>query len=176
MKGLVLVNTGNGKGKTTAALGLLLRALGHGKRCAVVQFIKSSGFTYGEKETLQKLGVEMHTLGAGCTWNVDDKETSAAIKETWDVAKNIIFSKKYDLVILDEINIALNFAENQKLTFNLKESLLQMIQERPENLHLMLTGRYAPPEIIDIADMVTEMNLVKHHYNCGVQATEGIEF
>src|SRR4030042_1267917 len=167
MKGLILVNTGNGKGKTTAALGLLVRAVGHGKRCVVVQFIKSTDFTYGEKDTLEKLGVVLHTLGAGCTWNATDADTSEAIEKTWKVAKDIIFSKKYDLVILDEINIALDFAENHPLSFNFKNEVLQTIQQKPEKLHLVLTGRYAPKEIIDIADMVTEMTLVKHHYNKG---------
>src|SRR5512145_3413063 len=115
-KGLILVNTGNGKGKTTAALGLLVRATGHNKKCAVVQFIKSTDFTYGEKATLEKIGVELYTLGAGCTWNATDLDTSSAIVATWEFAKGLISSNKYDIIVLDEINIALWFAGKHTLS------------------------------------------------------------
>jgi cob(I)alamin adenosyltransferase len=175
-KGLILVNTGNGKGKTTAALGLLVRATGHSKKCALIQFIKSTGFTYGEKHTLDKLGVELYTLGAGCTWNAEDTDTATAIEKTWEFAKKLIFSGKYDIIVLDEINIALWFAEKYPLDNNFKENLIETLRNKPGYLHLILTGRYAAPEIIAIADMVTEMNMVKHHYNEGIPAMEGIEF
>ena len=175
-KGLILVNTGNGKGKTTAALGLLVRATGHNKRCAVVQFIKSTGFTYGEKITLEKMGVELYTLGAGCTWNATDEDTATAIVETWTFAQHLIHSNKYDIIVLDEINIALMFAEKHAMAIGLKESLLRVLSGKPEKLHLVLTGRYAPQEIIDIADMVTEMHPIKHHFQAGIHAMEGIEF
>jgi cob(I)alamin adenosyltransferase len=175
-KGLILVHTGNGKGKTTAALGLLVRATGHDKKCAVVQFIKSAGFTYGEKYSLEKLGVGLFTLGAGCTWNADDTDTATAIEKTWEFAKGLILSDKYDIIVLDEINIALDLSGKLPLSFHFKESLLEVLSNKPEKLHLVLTGRHAPQEIIDIADMVTEMNPLKHHYNKGIQAMEGIEF
>ncbi len=175
-KGLILVNTGNGKGKTTAALGLLVRATGHDKKCAVIQFIKSTGFTYGEKTTLEKLGVELYTLGAGCTWNAADMDTSEAIVKTWEFARDLILSDRYDIVVLDEINIALWFEDKHPLTIDLKQSLLRLLSEKPSRLHLVITGRHAPQEIIDAADMVTEMTLVKHHYERGIQAMEGIEF
>lgn len=175
-KGLILVNTGNGKGKTTAALGLLVRATGHDKKCAVIQFIKSTDFVYGEKATLEKLGVELYTLGAGCTWNAADMDTAEAIVKTWEFARNLILSDKYDIVVLDELNIALWFEEKHPLTINLKAAVLQLLAEKPSRLHLVLTGRHASQEIMDAADMVTEMKLVKHHYEKGVPAMEGIEF
>jgi cob(I)alamin adenosyltransferase len=175
-KGLILVNTGCGKGKTTAALGLLIRAIGHGKKCALIQFIKSTGFTYGERVTLEKLGVEHYILGAGCTWEADTDDISESIVKTWNFSKKLLLSGKYDLVVLDEINIALNFEESHPLTLNLKSELIELLKVKPENLNIMLTGRYAPPELISIADMVTEMNPVKHHYNSGVKASAGIEF
>jgi len=175
-KGLILVNTGNGKGKTTASLGLLVRAVGHNKKCAVVQFIKSTGFTYGEKTTLEKIGVELYTLGAGCTWEAEEIDIAESIEKTWEFSKTLITSEKFDIIVLDEINIALNFEETHPLSFSLKESVIQMLRSKPEYLHLVLTGRYASQEIIDIADMVTEMKLIKHHYNTGIKAMEGIEF
>ncbi|HEX2936728.1 MAG TPA: cob(I)yrinic acid a,c-diamide adenosyltransferase [Bacteroidales bacterium] len=175
-KGLILVNTGNGKGKTTAALGLLVRATGHNKKCAVVQFIKSTDFTYGEKATLEKLGVELYTLGAGCTWNAADMNTAEAIVKTWEFARNLVLSDRYDIVVLDEINIALWFESKHPLSIDLKAALLRLLAEKPERLHLVLTGRYAPQEIMDAADMVTEMKMVKHHYEQGIPAMEGIEF
>jgi cob(I)alamin adenosyltransferase len=175
-KGLILVNTGNGKGKTTAALGLLVRATGHDKKCAVIQFIKSTDFTYGEKATLEKLGVELYTLGAGCTWNAADMDTAEAIVSTWEFARNLVLSDKYDIVVLDEINIALWFEGKHPLTIDLKSAVLQLLAEKPSRLHLVLTGRHAPQEIIDAADMVTEMTLIKHHYERGIPAMEGIEF
>lgn len=175
-KGLILVNTGNGKGKTTAALGLLVRATGHDKKCAVVQFIKSTDFTYGEKITLEKLGVELYTLGAGCTWNAADMDTAEAIVKTWEFARNLVLSDKYDTIVLDEINIAMWFEGKHPLTIDLKAAVLQLLAEKPARLHLVLTGRHAPQEIIDAADMVTEMKMVKHHYEKGIQAMEGIEF
>jgi cob(I)alamin adenosyltransferase len=175
-KGLILVNTGNGKGKTTAALGLLVRATGHHKKCAVVQFIKSTDFTYGEKAGLEKLGVELYTLGAGCTWNAVDDDTATAIGKTWNFAQSLIISGKYDIIVLDEINIALTFEESHPLSFSLKDAVIQSLQHKPINLNLVLTGRNALPEIIELADMVTEMKLIKHHYNVGITAREGIEF
>ena len=175
-KGLILVNTGNGKGKTTAALGLLVRATGHNKKCAVVQFIKSTGFTYGEKHTLEKLGVELYTLGAGCSWETNDVDMTASIEKTWKFTEKLILSGEYDIIVLDEINIALKFEETLHLSFSLKESVIKVLQQKPEMMHIVLTGRYALQEIMDIADMVTEMTLVKHHYDTGVFAMEGIEF
>lgn len=175
-KGLILVNTGNGKGKTTAALGLLVRATGHNKKCAVIQFIKSESFTYGEKQTLEKMGVELYTLGSGCTWESKDMDTATAIQHTWDFAKTLIFSENYDIIVLDEINIALWFSEKYPLPLNLKEEILNMLRSKPQSLHLVLTGRYANSEVIEMADMVTEMNMIKHHYESGIPAVEGIEY
>jgi cob(I)alamin adenosyltransferase len=175
-KGLILVNTGTGKGKTTAALGLLVRATGHNKKCAVIQFIKSTSFKYGEQIALERMGVELYIMGSGCTWESDDTDTATAIMKTWEFAKKLILSNTYDLIVLDEINIALWFSEKYTLPISLKEQVLDLLRKKPSKLHLVLTGRYAMPEIIDIADMVTEMNLIKHHYDAGVPATQGIEF
>jgi len=175
-KGLILVNTGNGKGKTTAALGQLVRATGHNKKCAVVQFMKSTGFTYGEKFSLGKMGVELYTLGAGCTWEAEETDIATSIINAWDAAQKLIFSDGYDIIVLDELNIALNFEESHPLSFSLKSMVLEALNNKPERLHVVITGRYAPQEIIDVADMVTEMNMVKHHYNAGIPAMQGVEF
>lgn len=177
MKGLVLVYTGNGKGKTTAALGLLVRATGHGKKCCMIQFIKSADSNYGEHKTLsEKLDITCFPMGAGCTWTTTDPNTLHTIKEAWELSKKQILSGIYDIIVLDEIHIALNFLSKHPGSLNLLDELTEVIQKKPENLHLVLTGRYAPQEIIDLADAATEMNCLKHHYNKGIPAMEGIEF
>jgi cob(I)alamin adenosyltransferase len=177
MKGLVLVYTGNGKGKTTAALGLLVRATGHGKKCCMIQFIKSASSNYGEHKTLpDKLEIACYSMGAGCTWTTTDPTTLHTIEEAWEFSKKQIFSGTYDIIVLDEINIALNFLSKHPDSLDLLGELTEAIRKKPENLHLVLTGRYAPPEIIDLADAATEMNCLKHHYDKGVPAMPGIEF
>lgn len=175
-RGLTLVYTGDGKGKTTAALGLAIRAAGRGKKVLVIQFIKSPERTYGEKLTFEKLGIEIIQTGVGFTWTKTPEEHREALKTAWSFTKEKVLFGGYDVVILDELNNALaieKFPIDDVLP--LKE-VLDLIQHRPKHLHLVITGRSARDEILDCADLVTEMKAVKHYYNEGIPAVKGIEF
>jgi cob(I)alamin adenosyltransferase len=173
--GLIIVHTGNGKGKTTAALGLAIRAWGDGLRVIILQFIKG-GWKYGEIETIKKLGeidgrIELKRLGKGFQRNTDDKaEHIAAAQEALKEAGEAFESGNYDLIILDEINYAVKF---ELITV---EDVKALLAKRPAELHVVLTGRDAKEEIIDMADLVTEMKLIKHPYQKGIKAQKGIEF
>lgn len=173
-KGLVVVNTGNGKGKTTAALGTALRAWGQGLKVLVLQFIKG-GWKYGELKAAERLGegFEIRQMGEGFIKGPQDnslEEHRRAAREALSQARREIFSGKYDLIVLDEILYAVHYG-----LVELSE-LLNIIKERPSGLHLILTGRYAPPEIIEAADLVTEMVEVKHPFASGLPAQKGIEY
>nr|WP_263327886.1 cob(I)yrinic acid a,c-diamide adenosyltransferase [Neobacillus sp. Marseille-Q6967] len=175
-RGLTLVYTGDGKGKTTAALGLAIRAVGRGKRVLVIQFIKSPERTYGEKITFEKLGIEIIQTGVGFTWTKTPEEHREALKTAWSFTKEKVLFGGYDVVILDELNNALaieKFSIDDVLP--LKE-VLDLIQHRPKHMHLVITGRSAREEIMACADLVTEMKAVKHYYNEGIPAVKGIEF
>ncbi|MGL5873834.1 MAG: cob(I)yrinic acid a,c-diamide adenosyltransferase [Xenococcaceae cyanobacterium] len=172
-KGLIIVNTGNGKGKTTAALGMVIRSLGHGYRVAIVQFIKGA-WEPAEKAILSQWEkqLEFYAMGEGFTWDTQDKErdTEKAI-EAWEKGLSFIRDRDYKLVLLDEINIAL------KLGYLDIDRVLAGLAEKPENSHVILTGRGAPQALIDRADLVTEMTLVKHPFReQGIKAQPGIEF
>ena len=173
--GLIIVHTGNGKGKTTAALGLAIRAWGDGLRVLILQFIKG-GWKYGEIETIKRLGeidgrIELRRLGKGFQRNTDDKaEHIEAAKEALKEAGNAFESGNYDLIILDEINYAVKF---ELITV---EDVKALLAKRPAELHVVLTGRDAKEEIINLADLVTEMKLIKHPYQKGIKAQKGIEF
>ena len=172
-KGLIIVYTGNGKGKTTAALGLTLRASGYDKKILIIQFIKS-WFT-GEKKALEKFpNVEFQQMGEGFVKILGDNKPIAdhrnSAKNALKVAQEKITSSKYDIVVLDEIFVALH--ENLILL----EDVFTIIKEKPETLDIVLTGRNAPEEIIEIADLVTEMKEIKHPYQKGVLAKPGIDF
>jgi cob(I)alamin adenosyltransferase len=170
-QGLVIVNTGNGKGKTTAALGLLLRASGQGLRVAMFQFIKAKSGNWGEQRAARTLGVEITPLGSGFTWTSDDLERDRALAhEGWERCRAAIESGDYDLVILDEITYCFTFG-----WLDLNE-VLDVLRRRREDMHVVLTGRDAPPELIDFADLVTEMREIKHPFAAGVKAQKGIEF
>jgi cob(I)alamin adenosyltransferase len=170
MKGYVHVYTGNGKGKTTASIGLIIRALGHGLKVYMGQFMK--GQRYGELDTLEKLGVMVERFGTkNCIIspeNVTDLDLVKA-KEGYKKVEEILLSKKYDLVVLDEICVSAYF---NLITV---EEILHLMKIKPKETELVLTGRYAPKEVIDSADLVTEMKEIKHYYNCGVMARDGIE-
>jgi cob(I)alamin adenosyltransferase len=174
-KGLLMVHTGPGKGKSTAAFGLALRALGHGWKVGVVQFGKGAWRT-GERNMLEKLGaaeglVSWHTLGEGFTWETRDRaRDEAAARRAWDKALALMADPSIRLVVLDELNIALRYGH-----LPLAE-VVEALKARRENLHVVVTGRNAKPELIATADLVTEMTLVKHHFAAGVKAQEGIEF
>jgi len=170
-RSLVLVNTGDGKGKSTAAFGTALRALARGWRVAVVQFLKSGDWAVGEEKLLREVGVDWHTLGDGFTWDSEDMDESEAIaRVAFRTAREIIESGSYQLVILDEITYPINWG-----WVELGE-VVDVITARPEHVSLILTGREAPQEIIDLADTVTEMRNVKHAYDRGVMARRGIDY
>ena len=172
-KGLIIVHTGNGKGKTTAALGMVMRSLGHGYKVAIVQFIKGA-WEPAEKAVLGKWQeqLEFHAMGEGFTWETQDKarDTDKAIA-AWSKALEYIKNPEYRLVLLDEVNIAL------KLGYLDVATVLAGLEQKPEDSHIILTGRGAPQELIDKADLVTEMSLIKHPFKeQGVKAQPGIEF
>jgi cob(I)alamin adenosyltransferase len=172
-KGLIVVHTGDGKGKTTAALGMVIRSLGHGYKVAIVQFIKGA-WQPAEKEVLEKWSdqLEFYAMGEGFTWETQDRERDIlAAKKAWEKARDFIFNPEYKLVLLDEINIAL------KLDYLNLEQVLKTLKEKPVNTHVILTGRGAKPELIEMADLVTEMRLIKHPFKeQGIKAQAGIEF
>ena len=171
-KGVLLVHTGPGKGKTTAAMGLALRALGHGWRVGVVQFIKGAWHT-GEKDAFVRFGDQIvwRTMGEGFTWETQDKARDiAAARRAFDVAKELMADPTIRLLVLDELNIALRY------DYLPIEEVVETLQSRRANLHVVVTGRNAKPELIAIADGVTEMAATKHHFAAGVKAQEGIEF
>ena len=172
-KGLVLVFTGDGKGKTTAALGLVLRTLGHGDAVAVVQFIKG-GWQPGEAKALELFGdaLAWHALGEGFTWETQDRERDRAlVQAAWERSLSYLADANRKLVVLDEVNVAL------KLGYLAVEQVLEGLTLRPELTHVALTGRGAPPALVERADLVTEMKLLRHPFReQGVKAQRGIEF
>ena len=171
-KGLVIVNTGNGKGKSTAAFGMLLRAWGRGLRVCVIKFIKSETGKWGEVKAAQKLGIDWFTTGDGFTWlSKDMDETTARAIHGWELAKEKIASGGYDVIVLDEFTYAMHYA-----WLNTVQVIDWLKANKPEKLHLVITGRNAPAELIEYADLVTEMLEVKHPYQNGIKAQAGIEF
>jgi cob(I)alamin adenosyltransferase len=171
-KGLLIVHTGTGKGKSTAAFGLVLRMLGNGGKCGVVQFIKGAWNT-GERSVLEGFGemVRWHTLGEGFTWETQDKARDmAAAARAWDTAKQLMADPDIKLVVLDELNIALRY------DYVPLAEVMETLKRRRPDLHVVVTGRNAKKELIEAADLVTEMTLVKHHFAAGVKAQAGIEF
>ncbi|MBF0225871.1 MAG: cob(I)yrinic acid a,c-diamide adenosyltransferase [Desulfobacterales bacterium] len=171
-KGLLMVNTGNGKGKTTAALGLAIRAAGQKLKVCIIQFIKGS-LKYGEIEALKRFNdtIELHIMGRGFTFKSDDIEKDIKIAQNaWNFAKETILSKKHNLVILDELTYLITYKMVPE------EEIIEFLKNRPSEMHIMVTGRNACESLINIADMVTSMEAVKHHYNNGINAQKGIEF
>lgn len=171
-RGLVIVNTGDGKGKTTAALGILLRAWGHDQRVAMLQFIKSPERHTGEHEAAARLGIEIVALGDGFTWLSKDVERTASLAaDAWERAKATILGGDYDVVILDELTYPLQY-----LWVSVQE-VIDTLRARPAHVHVVITGRGAPEELIEAADLVTEMRLIKHPYrDQGISAQKGIDF
>jgi cob(I)alamin adenosyltransferase len=171
-KGLLIVHTGPGKGKSTAAFGLALRALGRGWRVGVVQFIKGAWET-GERTAFARFGDQMiwKTMGEGFTWETQDRARDvAAAAAAWGAAVEMMTDPSIRLVVLDELNIALRY------DYLPLAEIIAALQARRDDLHVVVTGRNAKPELIAAADLVTEMTLVKHHFAAGVRAQEGIEF
>ena len=171
-KGLLMIFTGNGKGKTTAAIGLSVRAAGHGMRTCFIQFIKGS-WHYGEMDALKRLSdlIDLEVMGRGFTWKSDDLEKDKKeAKNAWEHAKKVILSCDYDIVVLDEFTYAINYSMVDL------EDVVETFKKRPQRLHVVVTGRDAPDELIQIADLVTEMKEVKHPFKAGIKAQKGIEF
>ena len=173
-KGLIIVNTGTGKGKSTAAFGMVFRGIAHGMPCAVVQFIKGAMAT-GERDLIQHHFPELcefHTLGDGFTWDTQDKEKDiATAKKAWSKAKELISDEKKKIILLDEINIALRYGYVE-----IDDVVTFLLEKKPKMTHVILTGRNANEKLIGIADLVTDMTLVKHHFRNGVMSQAGIEF
>jgi len=171
-KGLLIVHTGPGKGKSTAAFGLALRMLGRGHRVGIVQFIKGAWHS-AERDALAVFGnqISWHTMGEGFTWETQDlKRDVAAAERAWEKALELMRDPTFGLVILDEINIALRYA------YLAVHAVVTALHARRTGLHIIVTGRNAKPELVAAADLVTEMTLVKHHFAAGVKAQPGIEF
>ena len=171
-KGLLIVHTGKGKGKTTAALGMVVRAIGHGMKVGVVQFVKGAWHT-GEKTVFDAFPdqVEFKAMGEGFTWDTQDRARDiAAAREAWDEVKRMIADPSYDMVLADELNIVLRY------DYLPLDEVLETVTARAAMKHVLITGRNAPDALIDAADLVTEMTLVKHPFRSGVKAQAGIEF
>lgn len=171
-RGVLVVNTGAGKGKTSSGFGMVMRALGHGMRVGVVQFVKGRSDT-GEKLFLQRFPdlLQIHVMGEGYTWETQDKARDiASAAAAWEKARALLRDPKIDLVLLDELNIALRYGYLEV------ESVLRDLKARPAMQHVVITGRNAPPALIEAADTVTDMSLVKHAFKAGVRAQKGLEW
>jgi len=173
-KGLMIVHTGKGKGKSSAAFGMVFRCIAHRMPCAVVQFIKG-GMKTGERDLITQHfpdQCKFFTMGEGFTWETQDKERDIKMaQEAWKLAKSLILDNNIRLILLDEINIALRYGY-----LDINEVVMFLEDEKPEDLHVVLTGRNAHEKLIEAADLVTEMTLVKHPFRSGVKAQAGIEF
>ncbi len=173
-KGLIVVHTGKGKGKTSAAFGMIFRCIAHGLPCAVVQFIKG-GMGTGERDLIERHFADIcrfHTMGEGFTWETQDRSRDTEMaRAAWEKAKELIRSGELRMVLLDEINIALRYDY-----LDINEVVAFLTTEKPEMTHVVLTGRNAKDELIEIADLVTEMELVKHPFRSGIKAQIGVEY
>ena len=173
-QGLLMVNTGDGKGKTTAALGVLVRAAGRGMKCVLIQFMKSKNDRYGEHETLEKLGVEIHTMGDGFTWDTNDPaQDIKTSEETWALCLEKMRSDEYDLLVFDELVYVLDY---KFLDVTKVIGEISAAREKQPHMHVIMTGRNAPAELVEAADLVTEMKEIKHPFHSGIFAQQGIEF
>ena len=176
-KGLLMLNTGDGKGKTTAAIGVMVRAAGREMNCCMIQFMKSRTDRYGEHQSFEKLGIEVHTMGDGFTWDTNDRSQDVKTsEETWALCVDKMRNGDYDLLVFDELLYVLSYG------FLNIESVIEEIRavraEKP-HLHIILTGRNvdnALEKVIDAADLVTEMKEIKHPFHAGIFAQQGIEF
>ena len=171
-RGLLIVHTGKGKGKSTAAFGMALRCLGHGMRVGIVQFVKGV-WTTGERVAFERFGdlVTCRAMGEGFTWDTQDRARDiAAAHKAWEAAKTMITDPSYRLILLDELSIVLRY------DYLPIDEVVAALLAKPRNLHIVVTGRNARPELVEAADLVTEMTLVKHPFRSGVKAQIGIEF
>ena len=170
-KGLVIVNTGSGKGKTTAAMGIIFRAWGRDMKVIMLQFIKHSTANFGEQRAAKKIGIEMRAMGDGFTWRSKDIEQTAELARAhWEDCKEVIATGGYDIVVLDEFTYPLHYG------WIPVEDVIEVLTARPKMQHVIITGRNAPEALVEYADLVTEMQVVKHPYQSGIKAQPGIEF
>ena len=169
-KGLLMINTGNGKGKTTAALGLMLRAWGNDMKVVMLQFVKSPRRQTGEQKAAKRVGLEIHTVGGGFVFDPEDTgiHRERAVQQ-WAAARQKLLSGAYDMVVLDELTYPLQFG------WISVDEVVNVLKERPRNLHVVVTGRNAPQPLIDLADTVVEMTDIKHHFRSGIKAQRGVE-
>ena len=168
---LVLINTGHGKGKSSAAFGVMVRGWARGWRVGVIQFVKGGKWKTGERKLAEQLDIEWHTLGDGFTWESTDKERTAQLgRDAWEVAKAQLADGQHDLLVLDELTYVVKYG------WVPVEDVVHAVRERAPGTNVVITGRDAPPELIDVADTVTEMVKVKHAYDAGIPARKGIEF
>jgi cob(I)alamin adenosyltransferase len=173
-RGLLMVNTGDGKGKTTAAIGVLVRAAGQGLKCCMIQFMKSKTDRYGEHDSLEKLGIEVHTMGDGFTWDTNDPaQDIRTSEETWAMCVEKLRSGDYELLVFDELVYVLDY---KFLDVNAVLKEVADARAAQPSLHIIMTGRNAPPELVEAADLVTEMKEIKHPFHAGIYAQQGIEF
>jgi len=173
-RGLLMVHTGNGKGKTTCALGLMMRAAGRGLKCCMIQFMKSRNDRYGEHVSADKLGIEVHTMGDGFTWDTKNREQDIkTARGTWALCVEKLRSGDYDLLVFDELVYVLSY--NMLPVEEVLEEFRTIRASQPA-LHIVVTGRDAPLELIEAADLVTEMKEIKHPFTAGIRAQQGIEF
>ena len=173
-RGLLIVHTGNGKGKTTCALGLLMRAAGRGLKCCMIQFMKSRNDRYGEHVSAEKLGIEVHTMGDGFTWDTKNPEQDIkTARDTWALCVDKLRSRDYDMLVFDELVYVLSYKwlPTDEILAEIKEA-----RATQPALHIVVTGRDAPAELIEAADLVTEMTEIKHPFSAGIRAQQGIEF
>jgi cob(I)alamin adenosyltransferase len=173
-RGLLMVNTGDGKGKTTAAIGVLVRAAGQGLKCCMIQFMKAKTDRYGEHDSLEKLGIEVHTMGDGFTWDTNDPaQDIRTSEETWAMCVEKLRSGDYELLVFDELVYVLDY---KFLDVNAVLKEVADARAAQPSLHIIMTGRNAPPELVEAADLVTEMKEIKHPFHAGIYAQQGIEF
>ena len=171
-RGLLIVFTGDGKGKTTAALGMAMRAAGHGMKVCFIQFIKGS-WKYGELESVKRFDdlIDFHVMGKGFTWKSNDKESDQEMaRQAWNFAQEAMASGRYHIVVLDEFTYPLKYKMIDL------QPCLRALENKPEHLHVVITGRYAHAELIAAADLVTEMRTLKHPFQSGIRAQRGVEF
>jgi cob(I)alamin adenosyltransferase len=171
-KGLLIVHTGTGKGKSTAAFGMVMRAIAHGQKVGIVQFIKGA-WQSGERDVLEKFPeqVEIHAMGEGFTWETQDRERDiTAAEAAWSQAKRLLADPEIKMVVLDELNIVLRY------DYLALDAVLEVLAKRPDGQHAVITGRNAKPELIEQADLVTEMTLIKHPFRAGIKAQAGVEY
>ncbi len=170
-RSLVIVNTGNGKGKSTAAFGVVLRAWGRGWKIAVLQYLKSATNNYGERRAARKLGIDWIPMGDGWTWTSKDIDRTAELaRACWQKSRELLSGGEYDLIVLDELTYTMKFG------WLPVEEVIEGLHRRHERTFVIVTGRDAPPELIEFADLVTEMKEIKHPFKAGIKAQPGIEF